>query len=103
MNLPTKGVLPNKMKERSRTQMCVSKGEGLRTGFSLKMMGWTPDDDRAYRKHEITYIKIQLDFANFMLKMLVEYSVKDFKGDLDVGSETWKHLPIIFDTLPIRV
>lgn len=85
MNLPTKGVLQNKIKEGSRTQTCVSKGEGLRTGFSLKMMGWRPDDDRVCRKHENTYTKIEFDFANFMLKVVVEYSIEDFKGRLRCG------------------
>lgn len=87
VNLPTKGVLQNKTKERSWTQVCVSKGEGLRTGFSLKMMDWKPDDDRACRKHEITYTKIEFGFANFMLKMMVEYSDKRFQRETQMWDQ----------------
>ena len=101
MNPQTKGVLQKKMKERSGTQMCVSRGERLRMSlFPLKMMDRRPDDGRGCRKHKIICRKKEFGFDNFMLKMMVEYSDKGFLRDSDVGSERWKHLPIIFDTLP---
>lgn len=61
MNLTTKGVLQNKMKERSRTQMCVSKGKGLRTGFSLKMMGWRPNETEPAGNMKLPNKKIEFD------------------------------------------